>query len=101
MRDWRNERLSFAIFTLPAAFWILVLFTLRPVLLRPSMRLLPWLGLLLVASIAFAVQIGGSKYVNFFADQLALFGFIEMVTFIAILIVGYAYAWRRGALAWV
>jgi spermidine/putrescine transport system permease protein len=28
MRDWRNERLSFAIFTLPAAFWILVLFTL-------------------------------------------------------------------------
>ena len=34
-------------------------------------------------------------------DQLALVGFIEMVTFIAILIVGYAYAWRRGALAWV
>jgi hypothetical protein len=52
----------------------LVLFTLRPVFLRPSMRLLPWLGLLLVAGIAFAVQIGGSKYVNFFADQLALFG---------------------------
>ena len=34
-------------------------------------------------------------------DQLALVGFIEMVTFIAILVVGYAYAWRRGALAWV
>jgi len=34
-------------------------------------------------------------------DRLALVGFIEMVTFIAILIVGYAYAWRRGALAWV
>ena len=34
-------------------------------------------------------------------DRLALVGFIEMVTFIAILVVGYAYAWRRGALAWV
>lgn len=33
--------------------------------------------------------------------QLALFGFIEMVIFIAILIVGYAYAWKRGALEWV
>lgn len=34
-------------------------------------------------------------------DRLALVGFIEMVSFIAILVVGYAYAWRRGALAWV
>lgn len=34
-------------------------------------------------------------------DKLALVGLIEMVTFIAILVVGYAYAWRRGALAWV
>lgn len=33
--------------------------------------------------------------------QLALFGFIEMVIFIAILIFGYAYAWKRGALEWV
>jgi len=33
-------------------------------------------------------------------DRLALFGFIEMVVFLAILLVGYAYAWRRGALEW-
>jgi NADH-quinone oxidoreductase subunit A len=33
-------------------------------------------------------------------EQLALFGFIEMMVFLAILLVGYIYAWRRGALEW-
>ncbi|NOZ78142.1 MAG: NAD(P)H-quinone oxidoreductase subunit 3 [Acidobacteria bacterium] len=33
-------------------------------------------------------------------DRLAVFGFIEMVVFLAILLVGYIYAWRRGALEW-
>jgi NADH-quinone oxidoreductase subunit A len=33
-------------------------------------------------------------------DRLALFGFIEMFVFLAILLVGYVYAWRRGALEW-
>ncbi|GBD33309.1 MAG: NADH-quinone oxidoreductase subunit A 1 [Gemmatimonadales bacterium] len=32
--------------------------------------------------------------------QLGLFGLVEMVVFIAILLVGYAYAWKRGALEW-
>jgi len=32
--------------------------------------------------------------------QLALFGFIEMFVFIAILLVGYVYAWRKRALEW-
>jgi NADH-quinone oxidoreductase subunit A len=32
--------------------------------------------------------------------KLALFGFIEMMVFLAILLVGYLYAWRRGALEW-
>ncbi len=32
--------------------------------------------------------------------QLALFGFIEMVVFLFILIVGYFYAWKQGALEW-
>jgi NADH-quinone oxidoreductase subunit A len=32
--------------------------------------------------------------------QLELFGFIEMMVFLAILLVGYLYAWRRGALEW-
>jgi NADH-quinone oxidoreductase subunit A len=33
-------------------------------------------------------------------DELALFGLIEMLVFLGILIVGYCYAWRRGALDW-
>ena len=33
--------------------------------------------------------------------KLALFGFVEMFVFLAILVVGYVYAWRRGALTWV
>lgn len=34
-------------------------------------------------------------------DQLALFGFVEMMIFLAILVFGYVYAWKRGALEWV
>ncbi|MFQ5743841.1 MAG: NADH-quinone oxidoreductase subunit A [Acidobacteriota bacterium] len=33
--------------------------------------------------------------------QLALFGLVEMVIFLAILVLGYVYAWKRGALEWV
>ena len=33
-------------------------------------------------------------------DELALFGLIEMLVFLFILVVGYAYAWRKGALDW-
>src|SRR5262249_40703862 len=33
-------------------------------------------------------------------DKLALFGLAEMLIFIAILVVGYYYAWRKGALEW-
>jgi NADH-quinone oxidoreductase subunit A len=33
-------------------------------------------------------------------DRLGLFGFIEMAVFLAILVVGYIYVWRRGALRW-
>ena len=32
--------------------------------------------------------------------QLGLFGLIEMVIFILILLVGYVYAWKKGALEW-
>lgn len=34
-------------------------------------------------------------------DQLALFGLIEILVFIGILVIGYYYAWRKGALNWV
>lgn len=33
-------------------------------------------------------------------EQLALFGLVEMVLFIATVFVAYAYVWRRGGLDW-
>jgi len=33
-------------------------------------------------------------------DKLLLFGLIEMLVFILILVVGYYYAWQKGALEW-
>lgn len=32
--------------------------------------------------------------------QLGVFGLIEMIIFVAILLVGYVYAWKKGALEW-
>ncbi len=32
--------------------------------------------------------------------KLGLFGLVEMLVFIAILLVGYIYAWKKGALEW-
>jgi NADH-quinone oxidoreductase subunit A len=34
-------------------------------------------------------------------DELLLFGLVEMLVFLSILVVGYFYAWRKGALEWV
>ena len=33
-------------------------------------------------------------------DELALFGLIEMIIFLSILVTGYVYAWKKGALDW-
>lgn len=32
--------------------------------------------------------------------RIGLFGFVEMMLFILILLVGYVYAWKKGALEW-
>ena len=32
--------------------------------------------------------------------QLGLFGLIEMLIFVLVLVVGYIYAWKKGALEW-
>jgi NADH-quinone oxidoreductase subunit A len=32
--------------------------------------------------------------------KLGLFGLVEMLVFIVILLVGYVYAWKKGALEW-
>lgn len=34
-------------------------------------------------------------------DELGVYGFVEMVSFIGLLFVGYIYAWKKGALEWV
>jgi len=34
------------------------------------------------------------------AESIKLFGFIEMLVFVAILVIGYVYAWAKGALEW-
>ncbi len=33
-------------------------------------------------------------------DSIKMFGFVEMMVFVAILVVGYIYAWAKGALEW-
>jgi len=33
-------------------------------------------------------------------DQIGLFALIEMLLFIAILVVGYVYAWKKDAFRW-
>jgi NADH-quinone oxidoreductase subunit A len=33
-------------------------------------------------------------------NRIGLYGFVEMVFFVLILLVGYIYAWRKGALEW-
>ncbi|HWV23842.1 MAG TPA: NADH-quinone oxidoreductase subunit A [Thermomicrobiales bacterium] len=34
-------------------------------------------------------------------DRLGLFGFVDMMIFLGLLLLGYAYAWKKGALEWV
>lgn len=33
-------------------------------------------------------------------DKIGLYAFVEMIIFIAILVVGYVYAWRKDAFKW-
>ncbi|PIP03559.1 MAG: NADH-quinone oxidoreductase subunit A [Zetaproteobacteria bacterium CG12_big_fil_rev_8_21_14_0_65_54_13] len=33
-------------------------------------------------------------------NKIGLFGFVEMMMFLVILLVGYIYAWKKGALQW-
>ena len=34
------------------------------------------------------------------SDSIKLFGFIEMLVFVTVLVIGYIYAWAKGALEW-
>ncbi len=33
-------------------------------------------------------------------NEIGLFGFVSMIVFLAILVVGFVYEWRKGALEW-
>jgi NADH-quinone oxidoreductase subunit A len=33
-------------------------------------------------------------------DQIGLIGFVEMIIFIALFVLAFVYAWRKGALEW-
>jgi len=33
-------------------------------------------------------------------DKIGLYGFVEMMVFVFILLIGYVYAWKKGALEW-
>ncbi len=33
-------------------------------------------------------------------ESIKLFGFVEMLVFVTILVIGYIYAWAKGALEW-
>ena len=33
-------------------------------------------------------------------ESIKMFGFVEMLVFVVILVVGYVYAWAKGALEW-
>nr|WP_239003032.1 NADH-quinone oxidoreductase subunit A [Dechloromonas sp. TW-R-39-2] len=33
-------------------------------------------------------------------ESIKLFGFVEMLVFVTILVIGYVYAWAKGALEW-
>jgi NADH-quinone oxidoreductase subunit A len=33
-------------------------------------------------------------------ESIKVFGFVEMMVFVAILVIGYIYAWAKGALEW-
>ena len=67
----------------------------------PAMRRLPVkFYLVAVLFILFDIEVVFFLPFAVVARQLGLFALIEMAVFIVILLVGYIYAWRKGALEW-
>jgi len=67
----------------------------------PAMRRLPVkFYLVAVLFILFDIEIVFFLPFAVVARQLGLFALAEMGTFIIILLIGYVYAWRKGALEW-
>ncbi len=67
----------------------------------PAMRRLPVkFYLVAVLFILFDIEVVFFLPFAVIARQLGLFALIEMAIFIVILLGGYVYAWRKGALEW-
>jgi NADH-quinone oxidoreductase subunit A len=67
----------------------------------PALRRLPVkFYLVAVLFILFDIEIVFLLPFAVVARQLGLFALIEMAIFIVILLIGYVYAWRKGALEW-
>ncbi|HET8910193.1 MAG TPA: NADH-quinone oxidoreductase subunit A [Ktedonobacteraceae bacterium] len=50
--------------------------------------------------IAFDIEIVSFYPLAILMHQLKVFGLIEMLIFLAVLMVGYIYVWRKGAFTW-
>ncbi len=67
----------------------------------PAMRRLPVkFYLVAVLFILFDIEVVFFLPFAIVARQLGLFALAEMAVFIVILLIGYVYAWRKGALEW-
>jgi NADH-quinone oxidoreductase subunit A len=67
----------------------------------PAMRRLPVkFYLTAVLFILFDIEVVFFLPFAVVARQVGLFALVEMGIFIAILLIGYVYAWRKGALEW-
>lgn len=67
----------------------------------PAMRRFPVkFYLIAVLFILFDIEVVFFLPFAVVARQLGLFALIEMAIFIGILLLGYVYAWRKGALEW-
>ena len=67
----------------------------------PAMRRLPVkFYLVAVLFILFDIEVVFFLPFAVVARQLGLFSLVEMGVFIGILLIGYVYAWRKGALEW-
>ena len=67
----------------------------------PAMRRLPVkFYLIAVLFILFDIEVVFFLPFAVVARQLGLFALAEMAVFIGILLIGYVYAWRKGALEW-
>lgn len=67
----------------------------------PAVRRLPVkFYLIAVLFILFDIEVVFFLPFAVVARQLGLFALVEMAIFIVILLIGYVYAWRKGALEW-